>query len=322
MPANPPPHATPLPARLRRWAAIAVAPLAAACSPAALVNGLTPSDGYTLERGVAYGDDPRQAMDIYRPDDPRPGAPVIVFFYGGRWSSGERASYRFVGQAFASRGFTTVIPDYRLYPEVRWRGFLSDGADAVAAVRARLAGPDGPPALVLAGHSAGAYIAAMLTLDRHWLERAGVPPDAVAGLVGLSGPYDFLPLREADLKEIFGPGEAGRDTQPVTFAGPGAPPAFLATGERDTTVLPRNSRRLAAELQGAGVPARLEIYPGLGHVTLVGALAAPLHFLANVLEDVTGFVETLPSGQAAGNNAGGRVFTSSDATRIPAKDAP
>ena len=57
---------------------------------------------------------------------------MVVFFYGGSWNHGERHDYRFVGEALAARGIVTVIPDYRLYPQVRYPDFLKDNAAAVA----------------------------------------------------------------------------------------------------------------------------------------------------------------------------------------------
>src|SRR6478735_194204 len=90
------------------WAAVLAGALLAGCSPAQLVNGLVPSTSYRLETGMAYGPQPRQQLDVYRPLADRPPAegkrPLVVFFYGGSWTTGERADYRFVGEALAARG--------------------------------------------------------------------------------------------------------------------------------------------------------------------------------------------------------------------------
>jgi acetyl esterase/lipase len=269
--------------------ALATSPLAA-CSGAAVLNALAPKDGYAVRRDLAYGADPRQRLDLYVPDGADAGTPMLVFFYGGNWESGARADYAFVGQAFASRGYITAIPDYRLYPQVRYPAFLEDGAAAVAWLASQRPGAEGRP-VFLAGHSAGAYIAAMLTLDRRWLSGAGklACPQIAAG-VGLAGPYDFLPLDDATLEAIFGPGPAGPDSQPVQYATPDAPPMLLATGRNDRTVRPANSRTLAHRLQAAGVAAELMEYDGIGHVAIVAALAAPLRFVAPTLNDADRFL--------------------------------
>ena len=240
-------------------AAVAAVSLAA-CSGAAVLIALTPKDGYTVERDLAYGPDARQRLDLYLPDGA--GAPLLVFFYGGNWQGGSKDLYRFVGQAFASRGYVTAIPDYRVYPQVLYPAFLEDGAAAVAWLGSDArTGGDRP--VFLAGHSAGAYIAAMLALDPRWLGAgAGAPCRRIAAVAGLAGPYDFLPLDDAVLEDIFGPGPASPATQPIRHVARGDPPMLLATGTRDRTVRPANSEVLADRLRAAGVPARLVLYDG------------------------------------------------------------
>ena len=260
---------------------------------AGLVNALTPSEGYGVEADLSYGPDPRQRFDLYVPEGAPADAPVIVFFYGGGWESGSKDLYAFVGQAFASRGYIVAVPDYRLYPQVRYSGILEDGAAAVRAV----VGSTGPRPLFLVGHSAGAYIAAMLALDERRLSADG-SCRPITGAVGLAGPYDFLPLESDRLREIFGPGPAQPDTQPIAHVDRNDPPMLLVTGDADDTVRPANTLRLAARLREAGGRAATRIYPGLGHVRIVAALAAPLRFTAPVLDDIDVFLSgiSLPSG--------------------------
>jgi len=266
------------------------------CSATDVVNGLTPDDGYSLTAAVPYGADPRQRLDIYHPETPLEGAPLVVFFYRGGWESGAREDYRFVGQAFAAQGYTIAIPDYRLYPQVGWRGFMSDAAMAVAELANRFPGvATGEQPLVLAGHSAGAYIAVMLALDPSWLEAKTVDRCVIDSVIGLSGPYDFLPLRDATLRAIFGPDPEGAGTQPIQHVDRGDPPMLLMTGLDDVTVLPRNTRRLAARLSDAAVPVVTRYYDGVNHAGLVGSVAKPLRFLAPVLEDMLAYLKDIPS---------------------------
>ena len=266
-------------------------PLAvAACSPLKTFDALVPKDGGSelVERGIAYGPEPRQRLDVYSPRTPGEGRPVVVFFYGGSWNSGTRDGYQFVGRALAAQGFVVVVPDYRLVPQVRFPAFVQDGAAAVrwAEANATRFGGDGQR-VVLMGHSAGAHIAALLALDEQWLGQDRV---AVKGLVGLAGPYDFLPLDPGVAQEALGQWPRPQETQPITYAGAGDPPALLLAGAKDDTVRPRNSTALAERLSAAGVNAEARLYPGLGHVGIVTALSEPFRGKAPVLSDTAAFV--------------------------------
>lgn len=276
----------------------------AGCSPQRALNAFVPDDGYRLSAGRAYGDHPRQRLDVYAPRARAEPAPVVVFFYGGRWRKGERAGYRFVAQALTERGYVAVLPDYRLYPEVRFPAFVEDGAAAVAWVRRHIGDYGGDPGRVfLMGHSAGAHIAAMLATDRRFLHAEGLAPTDLAGFVGLAGPYDFLPLEADDLRDMFGPPERFPASQPVRFVDGDEPPVLLVHGLDDGTVLPRNSRRLAAALEAAGVPVETVFYPDAGHVRVVAALGSPLRFTAPVLADVAAFLDRRAGRPVADANA-------------------
>lgn len=272
--------------------AAAAGALTSACSPLTMFATLSPKDAASqVVRGAAYGAGPRQLLDVYAPRRARGRAPVAVFFYGGSWDSGRRQDYNWVGRALASRGFVAVVADYRLYPEVKYPGFLEDGAQAVrwAADNAARYGGD-VERIVLVGHSAGAYNAVMLGLDRRYLSAAGVDPARVRAIAGLSGPYDFLPIRSDITARIFGEAPDLPSTQPLTFAGPQSPPAFLATGDADSMVWPKNTIALAKKLREAGVPVEERHYPGVDHIRMVLALSRPLRGRAPVLEEMTAFL--------------------------------
>lgn len=276
----------------RLFLATCAALVLAGCSAAAIVNALVPVDQLDVRNGVAYGGEPRQKLDVYIPRAAASGPrPLVVFFYGGSWQTGERGEYLFVGEAIAALGAVAMVPDYRVYPEVMFPTFLDDAAKAVAWARqhAREFGAD-PNQVFLMGHSAGAHIAAMLALDPQYLERAGETPKHIAGVVGLAGPYDFLPLTSENLKRIFAPDPTLALTQPINFATANAPPMLLATGIEDTTVSPRNTARLAAKLKALGVPVTELRYEGLNHYTLVGYLAAPFRDRTTLFADIARFL--------------------------------
>jgi len=271
--------------------------IAAFLSPSALwqfsalraADLVTPHRGYRLKRDISYGPHHRHRLDFYAATRKRPGAPLIVFFYGGGWDSGEKTAYRFVAQALASEGYDVAVPDYRLYPEVHFPAFVEDGARALALIARREnlgAGRD----IVLMGHSAGAQIALLLALDRSYLRHAGVADEGrIAAAIGLAGPYDFLPLKEERYRRVF-PEDTRRQSQPIDFVGPASPPVFLAFGTADRTVDPGNSVRLAARIEAEGGSVRLKTYAGIGHAALIGALLAPLRRRAPLLLDILAFL--------------------------------
>jgi len=272
--------------------AAALGTLASACSPLTVFATLSPKDpAAQVVRGAAYGADARQRLDVYAPRGAAGQAPVAVFFYGGSWDSGRRQDYGWVGRALASRGFVTVVADYRIYPEVRYPGFLQDGAQAVrwSVENARRYGGD-PNRIVLVGHSAGAYNAVMLGLDRRYLTGAGVDPARVRAIAGLSGPYDFLPIRSPITERIFGGADDLPSTQPLAFVTSQSPAAFLATGEADDMVWPKNTVALARKLREAGVQVEERHYPGVDHIRMVLTLSRPLRGRAPVLDDMTAFL--------------------------------
>lgn len=280
--------------------AVALALVLAACTPQATLNALAVAgDAHTRVPDLAYGPLPRQRLDVYRPTSAAPagGWPVVVFFYGGSWNSGERAQYRFVGAALASRGVLTLVADYRLYPEVRFPDFLTDSAQALAWGLTHAAEQGGNPARVFVmGHSAGGYNAAMLALDARWLAATGHSPQELAGFIGLAGPYDFLPIVNPDAQPVFFHPHYPPGTQPIDFASAAAPRSLLAAGRTDALVNPeRNTAALAAKLSAAKVPVSLHRYERATHTTLIGAFGMPLRWIAPVLEDVVTFVNTTPS---------------------------
>ena len=281
--------------------------VANACTPSALLNTVASDQGFLSANDVAYGAGTRNRLDVYAPkNSDAPGDhPVVVFFYGGGWESGDRNLYHFLGAQLASRGVVTVIPDYRVYPEVTFPAFMHDAAQAVAwAERNAVAFGGNPRRLFVMGHSAGAQIATLLALNGAYLRTEGLDPAALAGVIGLAGPYDFLPLQDATLKAIFGPESQWPDSQPIGFVRPGAPPMLLVTGGDDDTVDPGNTQRLATRLRAAGDHVTETIYPAIGHKILIGAFATPLTFLAPVRRDVLDFIAN-PTATAAADQGGG-----------------
>ncbi|PKR54163.1 alpha/beta hydrolase [Thalassospira marina] len=242
----------------------------AGCDRLGAFNSLQAGDIKPDIPNLPYGPDPRQKMDIYLPTPQARPAPLIVWFYGGSWDSGEKAKYAFVAKRFVEMGYGVAIPDYRLVPKIRYPDFVKDGALAVAAAQKFAQNHPGEIAgdrLVLAGHSAGAYNAVQIVANPAFLNEARLTRDDIAGIIGLSGPYDFYPYDVAATQIAFGDTPAD-DSQPVNQDLTDMPPLLLITGEADRTVFPRNSIKLA-EL---APQATLVKIPDMGHVGTVVAL--------------------------------------------------
>ena len=281
----------------RRFAAAAVlllgGSLLTGCQ-AVLFSGLnaTSSKQDTMvTRDVVFDAEHHLALDVFQPKNATK-APVVVFFYGGSWKSGKRQWYSWVGEALAKRGLVVVIPDYRLWPQVKMKGFLQDGAHAVAWTRAHAGEYGGNPnQLFVMGHSAGAHIGAMLATDARWLNEVGMQPRQLSGFIGLAGPYDFLPLKEQDYIDMFGSThEQQLQSQPVHFVNGDEPPMLLMQGTGDKIVAPKNTKSMASALRAQGEPVEVKFFPDIGHLAILFSMSRPFRSKAPVIDDAVAFI--------------------------------
>lgn len=260
------------------------------CSGNSVLNSLTPTRGYDLASGLVYDEGKNLRLDVYTPKNVQ-NAPVVVFFYGGRWTTGAKEEYQFVGEALASRGFVAVIPEYRHYPQVRFPAFVDDAARSVAWLRNNVNTYGGSPdKIFVMGHSSGAHMAAMLALKEEFMARAGGSRSWLRGMIGLAGPYDFLPITDPELRDIFAPPEKFEQSQPVLYTEGDNPPMLLLHGENDETVQVKDTRNLAAQIKKAGGPIETVIYPKMSHRLILNSLSKPLRGQTDVIQHVSEFV--------------------------------
>ncbi len=247
----------------------------------------------TLVEKARYGSDPAQKLAIYVPQGQAPasGFPLVVFFHGGGWHSGDPYAYGWIARALAEQGYASALVGYRLGKGGRFPVMLEDSAAGTrfALAEAPKHGID-PARIVLMGHSAGAYNATMLSLDRQWLGREGVPEGIVTGAIILAGPADFYPFAKQSSINAMGHWPRPQDTQPVNFVRADAPPLLLIHGTKDTVVRPRNARILAKRLTEAGAPTTAVLMKGMSHDDLVLKLARPFDRDARVKTAVLDFL--------------------------------
>ena len=218
--------------------------------------------------------------------------------YGGSWRSGRLFSgkkeyYRFVGKLFSNEGYTTIIPDYRVYPEVKFPSFVEDVANAVKWIHSNMNLNNDNRRLILIGHSAGAHIVSLLALDPNYFKEVGIDRSVLRGWVGLSGPYNFNPLAIRYIRPIFESVINDIDkARPIYFASIKAPPGILIHGKRDRLVSGNNSLALYKALTGAG--SKID-YASIdaGHFDTVLGLGVPFIGKSEVQTAVFKFLKSL-----------------------------
>ena len=245
------------------------------------------------EKDIAFGDNDRQKLDIYWPEEKTDTLhPTIIFYHGGSWRDGEREGYAFIGRAFASRGYVTVVADYRKTPDVVFPAFIEDAASAFTWAEKNIKRYGGNPEnIFVMGHSAGAHIAMLMTLDSKYLNALGSDPAKIRGIIGLAGPYDFLPFTSDAAKAALGQWPKLEETQPITYARGDAAPMLLLTGTDDTTVMPRNGQVLKQAVDDVNGEAALKEYPNMDHYGIIMAYARAFRSYGPALDDTIEFLE-------------------------------
>jgi acetyl esterase/lipase len=284
------PYATSPAMNLLRFLTACFGRIAPGASPAMLLNLTVPRSGYKVHRDIPYGEGPRHKLDLYVPDTLSVPAPVVLFFYGGGFVTGRKSEYRVVGQALANKGIIAAVADYRLYPDAIFPAFVEDGADALIAVRKLVSQYGGDPQhIFLAGHSAGAYISVMLAADPRYLRARNADPSWIRGVIGIAGVYDFSKIVTPERILIFG-GAERPETQPLKFIDGKRPPMLLAVGAKDGPLQLLAIRSLGDCLRLHGSDVEERIYPGIGHMSIMLALAPGFRRLAPLLADIAQFV--------------------------------
>lgn len=257
-----------------------------------------PSHAVEQVHEASTGDHPQQKLLVYREEGSTAPLPVFVFFHGGSWNHGDPANYGFIARNLAPEGYLVVLGGYRLGEAGRYPAMLEDTAAVIAWVHANIEDFGGDRSRIFAGgHSAGAYNVAQVALETRWLEQAGAPTDAIRGVVGLAGPYDFYPFDSDSTRAAFGSVGADETSQPVSHARAEAPPMLLVHGEQDTLVKPRNSRALGARLEEAGSEVELLILPQGDHNAPLLGLASPWRRDPLVHNTVAAFMGRIAAGK-------------------------
>ena len=233
-----------------------------------------------IEREIAYlpeGGGERHRLDVYSPPEGS-GHPVVIFYYGGGWRSGDKRLFEHLGRAFAVRGIVAAVVNYRLTPVVRSPAHAEDCAAAAAWIQRHIAGHGGDPSrIVLMGHSAGAHLAALIALDGRYLDHHRFDRSALRGIVPVSGVYDLhahidtTVFTSADhVREAFGSTEQELlHASPMRYIRPDAPPFLVIVAEEDPPGLRQQGREFADALRDADIDTMFISVKGRDHFSIV-----------------------------------------------------
>lgn len=232
---------------------------------------------------LRYGADPGETLDVFT-TSARANAPVLVFIHGGWWRSLDKRDHSFIAPAFTQAGAMVVVPNYALCPAVTIETITLQMVRALVWVHTHAARYGGDPSrIVVAGHSAGGHLAAML-LSCRWKEVArDLPAQLVNSALSISGLFDLEPLRrtpylQADLR--LTPAAALR-LSPARFPRPEGKLYAMVGAEESEEFLRQN--QLIRTAWGADAVPVCETVAGTHHLNVLHALVDPdahLHALA------------------------------------------
>lgn len=240
-----------------------------------------------VHRDLAYTDpaDSSRRLDVYAPDDGK-GHPVLVWIHGGGWRQGDKAHVQRKPQAFVDRGFVFVSVNYRFVPDVTVKEMTGDIAKAIRWVHDHAESYGGSPDTILvAGHSAGAHLAALVCTDGSHLAAEGLPLSTIKGCIPVdTAAYDVpkqvksrRPLMSGVYAVPFGQDEsAQKSLSPIAHVarGKGIPP-FLILHVADRPDSTAQSQAFAKTLNEAGIRAKLVPGNGKTHATINQDLGLP-----------------------------------------------
>lgn len=280
---------------VRAAAALVVTTFLSACTDIAFTAINAPSyvlsDQY-LKRDLAYGEKQYQKLDLYLPKDQAAAKrKLLIFLYGGGWTSGSKENYYFVADAFTAAGYAVAIPDYIKYPNGEFPTFVEDIARSIDWLSRSVRNYADIDEFILMGHSAGAHISALLLTDPKYLAAHNLSPNIIHAFVGLAGPYGFTP-EEKKYRDVFGNLEDYSQMQPLNFVTGSEPIMLLLHGDGDTTVLPVNTRKFAEKVNNLGGTAETKFFDQRGHIDIMLAFSRVFRARDDTLCTVLNFLQS------------------------------
>lgn len=223
----------------------------------------------------------KHLLDMYWPAV-QENCPVIVFIHGGTWMSGSKDLYADLGRNFAAKGFTTAIISYRLGDQVQYNSMAEDCAAAVKWVYDHAAQYNGDPSrLVVSGHSAGAHLASLISLDPGYMKALNTP-NPIRGCIlidafGLNmDSFIRSPFGQsymAYIEKVFTRDDVTwKKASPVSHIHERDIPFFITTGSKSYPFLLADNELFMRKLKAAGRSVTHERIIGKNHTEMVSQL--------------------------------------------------
>jgi arylformamidase len=215
---------------------------------------------------VAYGNSPREQLDIYAPD--RPAGPVLIYIHGGYWRSGSKEDNCNFVPTFTQRGATVVLVEYDLCPNVTVADIVRQTRSAIAWTYKNIVRYSGDPArLFVAGHSAGGHLTAM-ALAHDWQED-GAPQNLIKGAVATSGVYDLEMVMKISVQEqVRMTTELAAKNSPLLHPPRVKCPLLVAVGADEPKGWQQMSKDYFEFCQRSGMPVEYLVEPDANHYTM------------------------------------------------------
>jgi acetyl esterase/lipase len=251
-----------------------------------------------VERNISYKDTDgsvkKNTLDIYY-ERGLQARPVVIYIHGGAWSQGDKDLFIYLGEVLRDMGFTGVIINYRLTPDVTHPAHVEDCASAVAWVYKNIQKYGGNPEnIFLCGHSSGAHLASLLALDEKYLSKHDVSKANITGVISLAGVYRLYkekgenvpPFFAEVFSSAFGDDEQTRiDASPINHVKKNAVVFLILFGEKENRYMKKQSIDFFEALVDKDVEAEIRELTGLDHVSIVTEIWNKDSEIADIIED-------------------------------------
>lgn len=219
-------------------------------------------------KDIAYGNNPRECLDVF--PSTIPGSKTLVFIHGGYWQRFDKSNFHFIAGAFAKYGITTALINYPLAPDVSIDQIVKSSRKAIDWLSINIEQLNGnPDQIYIAGHSAGAHLAAMMMTKE--VEQSNL--SFIKGICAISGLFDLIPIQLSNINEVLQMDkEIAIRNSPVFKEPVEICPLQIAVGGAETNEFLDQSRELNNKWKNKTSSVKLLEIPGLNHFSILDSI--------------------------------------------------